>query len=61
MWKKLLGAPRFIEDEKEKRELMPGMALGLAWTPAGGEVFTVETTVMKGKGGSLPLQASLAM
>ena len=47
---KLLGAPRFIEDEKEK-ELMPGMALGLAWTPAGGEVLTVETTVMKGKGG----------
>lgn len=47
---KLLGAPRFIEDEKEKK-LMPGMALGLAWTPAGGEVLTVETTVMKGKGG----------
>ena len=47
---KLLGAPRFIGDEKEK-ELMPGMALGLAWTPAGGEVLTVETTVMKGKGG----------
>lgn len=47
---KLLGAPRFVEDEKEK-ELMPGMALGLAWTPAGGEVLTVEATVMKGKGG----------
>ncbi|MBQ9405495.1 MAG: endopeptidase La [Desulfovibrio sp.] len=46
---KMLGAPRFIEDEKEK-SLMPGMALGLAWTPAGGEVLTVETTVMKGKG-----------
>ena len=47
---KLLGAPRFIEDEMEKK-LMPGMALGLAWTPAGGEVLTVEATVMKGKGG----------
>lgn len=47
---KLLGAPRFVEDEKEK-ELMPGMALGLAWTPAGGEVLTVEASVMKGKGG----------
>lgn len=46
----MLGAPRFIEDEKEKN-LMPGMALGLAWTPAGGEVLTVEATVMKGKGG----------
>ena len=47
---KLLGAPRFIEDEKE-RELMVGMALGLAWTPVGGEVLTVEAISMKGKGG----------
>ena len=46
---KLLGAPRFIEDEKDKR-LMPGMALGLAWTPAGGEVLTIECACMKGKG-----------
>ena len=46
---KMLGAPRFIEDEKEK-SLVPGMALGLAWTAAGGEVLTVEATVMKGKG-----------
>ncbi|MDR0816516.1 MAG: endopeptidase La [Desulfovibrio sp.] len=47
---KLLGVPRYVEDEKEKR-LMPGMALGLAWTPAGGEVLTIETSIMKGKGG----------
>jgi ATP-dependent Lon protease len=46
---KLLGVPRFVEDEKEKH-LMPGMALGLAWTPAGGEVLTVEVSIMKGKG-----------
>ncbi|MDE5879764.1 MAG: endopeptidase La, partial [Desulfovibrio sp.] len=32
---KLLGAPRFLEDEADA-ELEPGMALGLAWTPAGG-------------------------
>lgn len=49
---KLLGAPRFIEDEKDQ-ELRPGMALGLAWTPAGGEVLTVEATTMPGKGGLL--------
>lgn len=49
MVEKLLGAPRFIEDEKDKR-LMPGMALGLAWTPAGGEVLTIECACMKGKG-----------
>ncbi|MDO5484608.1 MAG: endopeptidase La, partial [Desulfovibrionaceae bacterium] len=45
----LLGVPRFLEDDKEK-VLMPGMALGLAWTPVGGEVLTVEASVMKGKG-----------
>lgn len=46
----LLGVPRFLEDEKEK-QLNPGIALGLAWTPFGGEVLHVEATVMKGKGG----------
>lgn len=46
---KLLGAPRFLEDEKED-ELLPGMALGLAWTPAGGEVLHIEVNSVKGKG-----------
>ncbi len=46
---KLLGAPRYIEDEKEKI-LSPGVALGLAWTVAGGEVLHIEATTMKGKG-----------
>ncbi len=45
----LLGAPRHVEDEQEKT-LMPGMALGLAWTAAGGEVLTVEVNAVKGKG-----------
>lgn len=44
-----LGPPRFIDDEKEK-ELAPGMALGLAWTPVGGEVLTVEVNAIKGRG-----------
>lgn len=44
-----LGAPRFLESEKD-RELMPGMALGLAWTPAGGEVLNVEANAVKGRG-----------
>ena len=48
----LLGVPRFIEEEKEQT-LLPGMALGLAWTPVGGEVLTVEATSMPGKGGLL--------
>ena len=45
----LLGAPRFLDDEKE-RQTMPGLAQGLAWTPYGGEVLYVEAAVMKGKG-----------
>lgn len=45
----LLGAPRYLEDEKEE-ELLPGMALGLAWTPAGGEVLHIEVNAVKGKG-----------
>ncbi len=47
---KLLGAPRFLDEEKDA-VLLPGVALGLAWTQAGGEVLHVEATTMKGKGG----------
>jgi len=49
MLAKLLGVARFLEDEKDK-ELYPGVALGLAWTPVGGEVLHVEATTMPGKG-----------
>ncbi len=45
----LLGAPKFIDSEKDD-ELLPGMALGLAWTPAGGEVLNVEANALKGRG-----------
>ncbi len=46
---KFLGAPRFTEEEREK-SLVPGVALGLAWTPFGGEVLSIEVSTMKGKG-----------
>jgi len=49
MLAKLLGVARFLEEEKDK-ELYPGVALGLAWTPVGGEVLHVEATTMPGKG-----------
>lgn len=49
---RLLGAPRFLDEDKEK-ELLPGVALGLAWTQAGGEVLHVEVSTMEGKGGLL--------
>ena len=43
-------APIFIDDEAE-RKLIPGVALGLAWTPAGGEILYIEVSAIKGKGG----------
>ncbi len=46
---KLLGPPRFLDEDREK-ELPPGVALGLAWTPYGGEVLHIEVSVMPGKG-----------
>ena len=46
---KLLGPPRFLDDEKEPN-LPPGVAVGLAWTPVGGEILHIEVTTMPGKG-----------
>nr|WP_281249653.1 endopeptidase La [Geothermobacter hydrogeniphilus] len=46
---RLLGPPRFLAEE-ERREHEVGVATGLAWTEAGGEVLYVEVSVMKGKG-----------
>ncbi|MBW2146891.1 MAG: endopeptidase La [Deltaproteobacteria bacterium] len=46
---KFLGAPKFLpENEVEIHE--PGVAIGLAWTSAGGEILHVEVSLMKGKG-----------
>jgi ATP-dependent Lon protease len=46
-----LGAPRFIHDEVMEREMTPGTAVGLAWTPVGGDVLFIETTKMSGQKG----------
>jgi ATP-dependent Lon protease len=45
-----LGKPVFHEDTSRKK-LEPGMAVGLAWTPYGGDVLTIETVSNPGKGG----------
>jgi ATP-dependent Lon protease len=44
-----LGVPRFELEEVEERTRVPGVATGLAWTPAGGDVLFVEATRMPGK------------
>ena len=46
----LLGAPRFLDEEMEERTKNPGVAIGLAWTPVGGEVLLVEASRMTGPG-----------
>ena len=44
----LLGAPRFVQEEIEERTRVPGVAVGLAWTPTGGDILFIEATRMKG-------------
>ncbi len=44
-----LGAPRFELEELEERTRVPGVAVGLAWTPAGGDLLFIEATRMEGK------------
>ncbi|MDO9565937.1 MAG: endopeptidase La [Candidatus Desulfaltia sp.] len=43
-----IGSVRFAS-EVSARTLTPGLAMGLAWTQAGGELLFVEATAMKGK------------
>jgi ATP-dependent Lon protease len=54
----MLGAPRFLDEEMEERTKHPGVAIGLAWTPAGGEVLFIEASRMAGAG-TLTLTGSL--
>jgi len=44
----LLGAPRYMHEELEERTRIPGVAVGMSWTPTGGEILFVEATRMKG-------------
>jgi ATP-dependent Lon protease len=46
-----LGAPTFMREELEERTMMPGVAIGLSWTAAGGEVLYVEASQMWGQKG----------
>ncbi len=54
----MLGAPKFLDEEMEERTKDPGVAIGLAWTPTGGEVLFIEASRMAGTG-SLTLTGQL--
>jgi ATP-dependent Lon protease len=43
----LLG-PERIRPERYRKELQPGVATGLAWTEAGGDVLYIEATLLRG-------------
>jgi ATP-dependent Lon protease len=55
----ILGSKRF-EQEIAMRTSVPGVATGLAWTPAGGDILFVEATSIPGRG-KLILTGQLAM
>ncbi|MFA5148413.1 MAG: endopeptidase La [Candidatus Omnitrophota bacterium] len=46
---KYLGPMQFTEPKKEEKNEV-GVATGLAWTEAGGDIISIESTLMKGKG-----------
>jgi ATP-dependent Lon protease len=46
---KILGGARF-ENEVALRTSVPGVATGLAWTPAGGDILFIELSRVKGSG-----------
>jgi ATP-dependent Lon protease len=46
-----LGAPTYLKEEMDERTLIPGVAIGLSWTAAGGEVLYIEASQMYGQKG----------
>ena len=44
-----LGIPKFRHDKANEQDEI-GIATGLAWTPVGGEVLSIEVTLMNGNG-----------
>lgn len=56
--KEALGQERYFF-ERADRVLSPGVATGLAWTPQGGDLLFVETTVVPSGKGSLILTGQL--
>ncbi|HET7183044.1 MAG TPA: endopeptidase La [Terriglobales bacterium] len=50
--REFLGGEKIrVDTEIAERTKRPGVAVGLAWTPTGGDILFVEANKMKGKGG----------
>lgn len=54
----MLGAPKHLDEALADRTRHPGVAIGLAWTPVGGDVLLIEASRMAG-GSQLTLTGSL--
>jgi ATP-dependent Lon protease len=56
-----LGAPRFEREELDERQRRPGVAVGMVWTPVGGDIIFIEAAAMKtnGRPGTLVLTGQL--
>jgi len=54
----MLGAPVHLDEQMKDRTKDPGVAIGLAWTPVGGDVLFIEASRMAG-GGQLTLTGHL--
>ncbi|KAL9999183.1 putative endopeptidase La [Helianthus debilis subsp. tardiflorus] len=50
MLEKVLGPPKYDDNEAAERVVTPGVSVGLVWTMFGGEVQFVEATATPGKG-----------
>jgi ATP-dependent Lon protease len=46
----MLGVPRYHVPSEAARQPEVGVATGLAWTEVGGEILTIEATMMRGRG-----------
>jgi ATP-dependent Lon protease len=55
---KYLGPPKYISEEERDHDEI-GVATGLAWTQFGGEILSIEVTMMPKQGGGLILTGSL--
>ena len=58
MVRKFLGQVKFFSEVAE-RTSEPGVATGMAWTPVGGDILFVESTLMKGGKNNLILTGQL--